>query len=359
MHSYKLWEFVLTGGPCAGKTTALSVIEQVLTAKGYKVMIVPETATELINSGITPWELGQNVFQDILTNRSLNKEKTTREAARILCKDTVIIYDRGLMDGKAYTELENFIEILSHNLITYTDARDQYDAVFHLVTAAEGAEESYTLANNKARTETPEQARKADLKTRNAWVGHPHLRVIDNSTPFKEKIDRLIKEVFSVMGLPVPVEIERKYLIKKPDLAMLETTEGVVKTNILQTYLKTTTPGIERRVRQRGDGSSFSYYYTEKITLSDLSRQETERKITVQEYLSFLLEGEKKLRKDRYCFVYENQYFELDIYPDWEDEAILEIELTEETQEVDIPNWIQVIREVTGDFNYKNVNLAK
>ena len=41
----QLWEFVLTGGPCAGKTTALSVIEQVLSKKGFKVIIVPETAT--------------------------------------------------------------------------------------------------------------------------------------------------------------------------------------------------------------------------------------------------------------------------------------------------------------------------
>ena len=161
------------------------------------------------------------------------------------------------------------------------------------------------------------------------------------------------------MGLPVPVEIERKYLIKKPNLFELELAEGVVKTNILQTYLKTTTPGVERRVRQRGDGSSFSYYYTEKVTLSDLSRQETERKITVQEYLTFLLEGEKRLRKDRYCFVYNNQYFELDVYPDWDNEAILEIELTEETEDVDLPDWISVIKEVTNDPNYKNANLAK
>ena len=136
----QVWEFVLTGGPCAGKTTAISVIEQVLSKKGFKVIIVAETATELINSGITPWELGQNVFQDLLTVRSLNKEETTREAVRILGKDTVIIYDRGLMDGRAYTELSDFIEILARHFITITDARDQYDAVFHMVTAADGAE---------------------------------------------------------------------------------------------------------------------------------------------------------------------------------------------------------------------------
>ena len=196
----QLWEFVLTGGPCAGKTTAISVIEQVLSKKGFKVIIVAETATELINSGITPWELGQNVFQDILTNRSLNKERTTREAVQLLGKDAVIIYDRGLMDGRAYTELADYIEILARHLITITEARDHYDAVFHMVTAADGAEEFYTLENNTARRETPEEAREKDLKTRNAWLGHTHLRVIDNSTGFKEKIDRLLKEIFIVMG---------------------------------------------------------------------------------------------------------------------------------------------------------------
>lgn len=355
----QLWEFVLTGGPCAGKTTALSVMEQVLTQKGYKVMVVPETATELISSGMTPRELTQDVFQSILVDRSLNKEQTTRICATLLDKDTVIIYDRGLLDGKAYTEHHSFVKILKKYGLTETEARDRYDAVFHLVTAADGAEQAYTLANNNARTETPEQARAIDAKTRNAWIGHSHFRVIDNSTPFKEKIDRLLKEVFIVMGLPVPVEIERKYLISKPNLSELETSEGVVKTSILQTYLKSTNPDIERRVRQRGDGTSFSYFYTEKVTLSNLTRQETERRITAAEYVSLLLEGEKSLRKDRYCFVYHNQYFELDVYPDWENEAILEIELTTESQKVDLPDWITVIKEVTDDPNYKNAALAK
>lgn len=38
-------KIVLTGGPCGGKSTGLSKIEQELTEKGYKVFIVPETAT--------------------------------------------------------------------------------------------------------------------------------------------------------------------------------------------------------------------------------------------------------------------------------------------------------------------------
>ena len=43
--------------------------------------------------------------------------------------------------------------------LTKSKIMDRYDAVFHLVTAAKGAEEFYTLSNNQARTETIEQAR--------------------------------------------------------------------------------------------------------------------------------------------------------------------------------------------------------
>jgi len=354
----RTWEFVITGGPCAGKTTGLAVLEQALTNKGFKVIVVAETATELISSGICPWELGQEEFQSLLLERSINKEETTRKAANYLKRDTVILYDRGLIDSKAYMPREFFNKILAKYNLTETIIRDQYDGVFHLVTAADGAEEYYTLANNEARTETPEEARILDRKTRNAWVGHSHLRIIDNSTEFKSKIDKLIKEVYLAMGLPIPIEIERKFLIRKPSDELLAKIEGITKLKILQTYLRSNDSYTERRIRQKGDGKTFSYFYTEKKNISNMSRSETERKISQEEYLALLMEGEKSIRKDRYCFISQNQYFELDIYPLWEDEAILEIELTSENQEVIIPDWIEVIQEVTDNQKYKNYNLA-
>ena len=41
----------LTGGPCAGKTTALTTLVQVLTELGFKVFQVPEAATMLMKGG--------------------------------------------------------------------------------------------------------------------------------------------------------------------------------------------------------------------------------------------------------------------------------------------------------------------
>ena len=52
--------------------------------------------------------------------------------------------------------------------------------------------------------------------------------------------------------------------------------------------------------------------------------------------------------------MYENQYFEIDIYPFWNDKAIVEIELSDENTQIAFPPFLKVIKEVTDDNNYKN-----
>jgi hypothetical protein len=49
-----------------------------------------------------------------------------------------------------------------------------------MVTAADGAPEFYTQANNVARYESEKDATELDKKLINAWVGHPHFSIIDN-----------------------------------------------------------------------------------------------------------------------------------------------------------------------------------
>ena len=52
--------------------------------KGFKVIIVPETATELMSSGIVVPEIGMEAFNNILIERAINKEETTREALKYI-----------------------------------------------------------------------------------------------------------------------------------------------------------------------------------------------------------------------------------------------------------------------------------
>ena len=195
----RICKIVITGGPCGGKTDGIPAIKEYLESRGVGVIAVAETATELIDSGITIEKVGLEKFQTILFDRSLNKEKTAIEAAFLMNKDIVILYDRGLLDGKAYMPKEMFDALIRKYNMTEEDLLNRYDAVFHLVTTADGAEEFYTL-KNKARSETPEEARVLDKKTKEAWVEHPHLRIFDNSTDFEGKINRVLNEISSIIN---------------------------------------------------------------------------------------------------------------------------------------------------------------
>ena len=147
-----------------------------------------------------------------------------------------------------------------------------------------------------------------------------------------------------------------------PDMNKLKQLYDCITVDIIQTYLVKTDDKVERRIRQRGINGEYTYYYTEKELIDDgLSRIERERKISQDEYLKLLLEADTELHqiiKTRTCFVYKGSYFELDIYKFWNDRAILEIELTNESESVEIPEEIISIKEVTNDINYKNANLA-
>ena len=359
----KINKIVLTGGPCAGKTTALTWINNYFSKRGYTVLFVPETATELITNGVSPWTCETNYdYQRFQIRLQKVKEQIFDDAAKKMKNDKILIVcDRGILDNKAYMRDIEFKRILNELGTSETQERDSYDAIFHLVSAAKGKENVYTLANNIARTENIEEARKLDDKIISAWTGHPHFRIIDNSTEFEEKLERLLKEITSFLGEPEPFEIERKFLIYYPNIKELENMPNCTKVDISQTYLKSN-DDMERRVRARGINGDYLYYLTEKRKVSNIKRVEIERKLTQNEYLALLMESDNKLHtiyKTRYCLSENNQYFEIDIYPEWDNQAIMEIELSSENEIIKTPEFIKIIKEVTDDNDYKNYQMAK
>ncbi|MBO7217543.1 MAG: hypothetical protein J6V50_02460, partial [Clostridia bacterium] len=118
----------------------------------------------------------------------------------------------------------------------------------------------------------------------------------------------------------------------------------------------------EVRIRQRGENGNYIFFETKKCAVSGMKRSEIERRISESEYLCALMEADtslRQIRKTRYCLTYENQYFEIDIYPFWDDKAIMEIELRDENTEIIFPPELKIIKEVTDDEAYKNAVLAK
>lgn len=154
-------------------------------------------------------------------------------------------------------------------------------------------------------------------------------------------------------------EIERKYLIRMPDRSYLESAAAM--TQIEQTYL-CAEPGVTARVRKRGHEGAWAYTHTQKMHISDVRRYEDEREIGEEEYRELLRQADPArnvIHKERWVLPYEGQTFEIDIYPFWEDRAIMEIEMTDEAQTLRFPSQIQIIREVTADRRYSNAALSR
>lgn len=355
-------KIVLTGGPCAGKSTALHYLKNELLKIGIQVFTVEEKATILINEGITPKKIGIVDFQKKVFEQAYIEEMDiTKKAQNLDCDKVVIIFDRGLLDGKAFIGEVEFERLAASFGLSEDVIRNSYDAVFHMMTAANGAEEYYNCINNSARSETPEQARENDLKILAAWTGNNHLRIIDNSTDFEGKKKRLLQEILAFLGIPEPLEIERKFLINYPDIKLLETLSLCKKIPITQIYISTPDEG-NFRIRKRGIGKDALYIKTIKRKISDIKRIETETYITENEFFDYLRNKSSiigTISKDRYCIVYKSFYYELDVYPFWNDVAILELELLSETQTYELPPFVKLIKEVSEDPEYRNFSLAQ
>lgn len=358
----EILKIVLTGGPCAGKTSALLYLKKELEKENIEVKIIEETATKLMISGKTPENMGNYNFHKLLFETQLQEEKKIfSQAEKSSSEKVVILLDRGLLDNAVYVEKEDFEKYSSINGLCEDYIRNSYDAVFHLVTSANGAEKFYNFENNTIRSENIEKARQIDESLLAIWTGTPHLRVIDNSTPFEEKLKRLLKEVKCFIGVPEPFEIERKFLIEYPNINFLNNLKTCRKTPITQAYLNTPDEGIFR-IRKRGNKNSEVYIKTIKIKINDIKRIEKEYYITKQEFENYISNKEYVtgiISKDRYCIVYNSTYYELDVYPFWNDRATLEIELCNEDEKYTLPPFVKLIREVSFEPEYRNFALAQ
>ena len=194
----KITKIVLTGGPCAGKTTALSFLRESLINNGYGAVVVPETSTELFSSGISPSKMTSLAdFHQSQLEVQFAKEDIFQNACEKFKNfdHIVLICDRGQIDAKVYLGDKAFATLLKNNNLTEKQVLARYDAVFKLVSAANGAEEYYTLENNAVRKETAAEAVELDNKITEVWKSHPYFRIIDNSTDFEHKMYRLLDSV--------------------------------------------------------------------------------------------------------------------------------------------------------------------
>lgn len=153
-------------------------------------------------------------------------------------------------------------------------------------------------------------------------------------------------------GKLLTLEVERRWLVKIPD-----NIGDFPYRSIEQAYLSPES-GFQGRIRRLDD----KFIYTEKArTGNSAVRIENEREITESEYNEY-----KKytilniVKKKRYIIPYGRLKFEFDIFENTVESgfAIMEAELPDENTEVTLPDFIEVVAEVTEDGYYTNRNFA-
>jgi len=358
---------VLTGGPCAGKTTALVRINDHFTNLGYKVFMIPEVPTMVTAAGwsyLTDNKAFYYEGEKVILEMQLALEDKVMRLAETCTEPCVIVCDRGAMDISAYISPEMWGELTASCGTSSEELLNggRYDAVLHLVSAADGAEKYYTTANNAQRYEKADEAglaiaRSLDKKIIQAWTGHPHLRVINNGEDFERKMQRVLKEICEVLELPQPIEEERKYIVEITG----ELPESI-DCEICQTYL-VAEPGCEVRLRRRTttDGHVVNIH-TSRRQLSSAEELVTERQVSNALYESLLQQKDpyrSTICKRRRSFIYQGQFFELDSYKSPIDNLIiLETKGIATHADVKFPPFIKVVEDITGNTRYYNHNLA-
>ncbi|OFW83541.1 MAG: hypothetical protein A2018_03645 [Alphaproteobacteria bacterium GWF2_58_20] len=198
-------KIVLTGGPCAGKSTVLQALKQ---RYGNKVMVVPEAATMLMGSGFPmpgrdlPWS---PAWQECLQKAICSLQCALEDACMLAARENgaeILVCDRGLLDGAAYTEggLPAFQEKFG---LDTAAAHARYARIVHLESVAVCAPHLYGTASNQVRFESVEEAAALDAKTRAAWQGHPAWQQVSGAGGMDRVVENVFRLVDAMLAKPV------------------------------------------------------------------------------------------------------------------------------------------------------------
>lgn len=353
---------VLTGGPGSGKTTVLNSIVNMYTSLGVKVVVVSETATEIINSGIKPFgddKIEMLDFQKLVLSLQLSKEKIYDEAIRMYQKvhpneDILIIYDRGSIDNKAYITDEEFDAVMQSVCDDdYSTILNKYDLIIDLV----GSKKFYTLENNKARSESADVALTLGEKTLRSWVGHPKVKIVGPKENMNDKVSEVVSYINELLSKKNQKK-QAKYLVSIKDCNLLEISKNGVTAYIEQYYLSSPN-NEEKRIRMTILNGCPTYELTvyEKEDNKKIlkSSKRIDKKI-YDELKEFKLPSSSVIKKYRIYFTFMDTYMHLDLFTDGEEIeefGYLEINLNDE-KIINIPPFISALKDVSSSPEYDN-----
>jgi len=188
-------KLVITGGPCAGKSSVASMLKEEF---ADQIITVPEAATLLLSGGFPmpgqhlDWcERWQRSFQRSV----LQLQKSLEETYALMAERTgasLLICDNGLPSGAAYMP-GGINEFIDYFCLDWIKELADYDAVIHLETIAISQPQKYGRHNNSSRYTTLEDAIIHDQIIKEVWENHPRRIIIPSNWSLEDKIKKVIE----------------------------------------------------------------------------------------------------------------------------------------------------------------------
>lgn len=191
-------KIVITGGPCAGKTKSIELLKQHFENQGRNVFIVPETATEIMRIGFKWWNksVPVNVYQKLIFKYQLEKENIVLDTIiNSNIDNVVVLFDRGLLDGKAYMDFEDYNKMIKEYNLSYNDLYNRYDIVIYLQSVAIKYPELFSNESNELRKSNLLQAINFDNQVKNIWKHHKNFIEIESYISYENKKKIILEKI--------------------------------------------------------------------------------------------------------------------------------------------------------------------
>lgn len=177
---------VLTGGPSAGKSAVLEMIQKIFCSH---ITVIPESASIIFSGGFFRRPTNPAVKG---AQRAIFKVQQELEQIIFEEQNTALaICDRGTLDGLAYwpeSESNFWKQVGSSKKVEFS----RYQAVIHLKTPP--LNQGYNL-NNPMRIESATQAHEIDSLLLEIWQSHPNHHIIESNNNFFLKAQEAIQTI--------------------------------------------------------------------------------------------------------------------------------------------------------------------
>lgn len=186
MQKFRSSKIVLTGGPCAGKTTLTQIIARTFPES---VAIVPEAASILFAGGF-PRLVG--IEETKITQRAIFQlQKNLEDLIETQYPHKILVLDRGTIDGAAYwpSGTDDFFAEMQSSL---DDELGRYDQVIFLESALAP---DYKTQPNGLRIESWERAQELGQFSKMLWQNHRSFKLVRNERSFEKKIAEVLQIV--------------------------------------------------------------------------------------------------------------------------------------------------------------------